>query len=145
VTTMAAPSVMLTPVESALLVEKTLREAPYEGVDPVVEAAGHPDALASVAAVLAARGVRWGGYAASWSIHGLGEISYKDDHEPARSPEDLPASTAVLSLDVPGYTTGPALRSIVSSAVSALRAHLDDEGVYLADVVVVATHRPEGA
>lgn len=143
---MAAPSNLPSSAKSALLVEKAIRAAAYAGVNPVIDAAEHPDALASVAAVLDVRGMRWDGYSASWSIHGLSEISPKDDHVPPADPEELPASTAVLSLDVPHYTTDLSLRSITSNAVAALHHHVDDEGEYLADIIVVVSRsNPEGA
>lgn len=129
-------------VRSALAIERALWTAPYDGVEPVIRAEDHADALASVAAVLAHRGARWAGYAASWTVHGLGELRACAQHEPDRSPEDHP-STAVLSLDVPSYTTDASLRTIVSSAVSALRSQLDDEAIYIADVIVVVTHREQ--
>lgn len=131
-------------IRSALTIERALWTAPYDGVEPVIRAEDHADALASVAAVLAHRGALWTGYAASWTVHGLGELRFHAQHEPDRSPEDH-RSTAVLSLDVPSYTTDASLRTIVSNAVRSLRAYLDGEGVYIADVIVVVTHRPEGA
>ena len=139
---MNAPAIQLDPVQSALLVEKTLRNAPYNGQDPVInDHDGHPDALASVASVLAQRNLAWYGFRASWSIHGLSELQYHHEHEPARDIDGPAVHTAVLSLDVPHYQEGASLRSIVSSAAHELRGQLDSEGIYLCDVIIVVTHR----
>lgn len=139
---MNAPAIQLDPVQSALLVEETIRIAPYDGKDPIInDHDGHPDALASVAAVLAHRNRAWRGFRASWS-HGLSQLRYHDEHEPAHDADGHP-TTAVLSLDVPHYEKGASLRSLVSSAIHELRRELDSEGVYIGDVIVVVTHRKQ--
>ena len=139
---MNAPVIQLDPVQSALIVEGALHSAPYNGQDPVInDRDGHVDALASVASVLAQRNLAWYGFRASWSIHGLSELQYHHEHEPAHDPDDPAVHTAVLSLDVPHYQEDASLRSIVSSAAHELRGQLDSEGIYLCDVIIVVTHR----
>lgn len=131
---------VMTPVESALAAEREIRTAPYDGRDPVVDGRdGHPDALASVAAVLASRGVAWSGWAVRSDVHGLGPLRFRDDLVPPRDPEDPSPSTAVLTLEVEPYVVGAQLRSVVSSAVRELRTWLDGDGIYIADVVVVVS------
>lgn len=135
---MSAPVTQL----DLLLVEQALRSASYNGEDPVIDDRdGHIDALASVAAALAHRGLTWHGFRASWSIHGLSELQHHDEHVPAPGADSPAAYTAVLSLDVPHYQESASLNSVVSSAAHSLRSQLDDENIDIADVIVVVTHR----